>query len=190
MKAPAIEPGLSLYCLVQATLIEAASPRSHRTIGIGTDTDAPGPSYAATAFRGIPAADDGIAVRRGRTGLEGFQDRALRAGSGAHAGFEIDADQFDAGWNAERHRRFVGQRDLEEVFHDRRGQVPTGSAASKMPRLVVTHIDTDHDVRREADKPCILFIVSRTGLACNRLTDFLLEARPCRGAAQNHAFHH
>src|SRR4051794_41941774 len=59
---------------------------------------------------------------------------------------------------------------------------------TEMSGFVVTDIDANHDVGREADEPGVLFIVGGPGLAGDRL------AKSCeggsRGAGLHHAFHH
>src|SRR6201999_2519973 len=115
--------------------------------------------------------------------------RALRIGTGARAGLEIDADELDAGRHAERHRRFVGERDLQEVLDDRGRENAAGHAAAERARLVVTDIDAGDDVGRETDEPRILEVVRGAGLAGDRLADLFLEADAAGGAALHNAFH-
>src|SRR5882724_12184193 len=62
-----------------------------------------------------------------------------------------------------------------------------GSTLAEVARLVVAHIDTDDDVRRKADEPCILFVVGGAGLAGDWLADFLHHRRR---AALYDGFHH
>src|SRR5260370_18373358 len=107
---------------------------------------------------GIGNADHRVIIRRRGTRLEGFQDGpAAVARTGAHAGLGIDTDQLDSGRYPERNRRLVGERELEEVARDRRRQMTAGGAPAEVAWLVVAHIDADHDFRRKADEPCILF---------------------------------
>src|ERR1700743_1083645 len=50
-------------------------------------------------------------------------------------------------------------------------------ASSERTRLVVAHVDADHEVRREADEPGVLGLVGGAGLAGERLADFLQRGR-------------
>ena len=72
----------------------------------------------ADNLAGIPAghpavrvghADDRVVVRRRCAGLESFEDSAS-ARTYAHAALRVDADQLNAGRDAERHCRLVGKR--------------------------------------------------------------------------------
>src|SRR5271169_161481 len=65
-----------------------------------------------------------------------------------------------------------------------------GRTATEMARLVVAHIDADHDVRRVADEPGVLFVISGARLSGDRLAELLLETGARSGAAQDYTFHH
>src|SRR5207244_12974753 len=66
---------------------------------------------------------------------------------------DLDANKLDAGGHLEGNRGLVGERELQEILGDRRGQMTAGHAAAEIARLVETDIDADHEVRREADEP-------------------------------------
>src|SRR3954469_15439726 len=100
----------------------------------------------------IGHADDRVVVRWRGARLEGFQ-KAATARTGAHAALGVDADELDAGGHLEGNRGLVGEGELQEILGDRRGQMTTGHAAAEIARLVEADIDSDHEVRREADEP-------------------------------------
>src|SRR5215470_19331160 len=118
----------------------------------------PAAAYSAIRLRAdadsVSAAHggDGIVFGRCGAGLEGFQNGARGSRPGTLAGLDVDADELDAERHAERHRWFVGQRCPEEIPGDRRREMPSGGAATEMTRLVVSHIDADHEIGREADE--------------------------------------
>src|SRR5437588_12236721 len=73
----------------QSRLPQAAgAARPHRALGLGRDAER-SPIIIAHA-------DHGVVVGRRGTRLECFENHPLVAGSGAHAGLGIDADELDA----------------------------------------------------------------------------------------------
>ena len=91
-------------------------------------------SPASRSAVGIGNADDRVIVRRRGARLEGFQDGpAAFAGPARMPVLEIDPDQLDAGRHPERNRRLVGERKLQEIAGDRRGEMAAG--ARRRPRL-------------------------------------------------------
>ncbi len=117
-----------------------------------------------------------VGVRRGGARLERFEDRAgpfARAGAGA--GGEVDADQLDARRHAERRRRLVLQRLLQEVQGDGAREAAAGRPVAQRARLVVADVDAHREVGGEAHEPRILRVVGGAGLAGERLADLLQD---------------
>src|SRR3974390_1179199 len=160
-------------------LIQPAGSRAHCAVGVRTDAEEPG----LMPLIAIAIANYRIVVGRRGAGFEGFQNNPLATRPGALSGPKVDADQLDARRHAEGHRRFFGERDLHKILHDRRRQVGAGRAAREVTRLVVAHIDADHDVGRKPDEPGVPLVVGGAGLASHRLADFLLESGARRGTA-------
>ena len=138
---------------------------------------ASGGANRRAAAVGVGDPDHAVIIRRRGAGLEGFREWSAFARAAPHAGLGVDADQLDAGGHLERNRRLVGERELEEVLDDRRGEMAAGGALAEIARLVVADIDADREVRREADEPGVLFVVGGSGLAGDRLADFLQDRR-------------
>jgi len=84
------------------------------------------------------------------------------------------------GGHAERHCGLVGQRRLEEILGDRRRQVAAGGVAAEMARLVVAHVNTDHEIGREAMNQASFLVIGGAGLAGNRLLDLVQYSRSAR----------
>src|SRR3979490_3019397 len=127
-------------CYPSATLIKPAGAWTEQTAIV---------RRLRTAV-GVGNADHGVIIRRRGTRLEGFEDGpAAIARTGPHSGRLIDADQLDSGRYLERDRRLVGERKLQEVPGDRRGQMSAGRTLAEIARLVIAHVDADDDVRGE-----------------------------------------
>ena len=106
---------------------------------VRTARSASGETDIGAAARGCLGADDRVAVGRRGAGLERFEDDVRVARAGAHAALGVDADELDARRHAERNRRLVGERHLQEIAHDRRGEMAAGGEPPDMARLVVAH---------------------------------------------------
>src|SRR5262249_31548627 len=111
----------------------------------------------------------------------------LGARASARSALQIDADKLDAWRHAERRRRLVDKRDLQKFLHDRRGEMTTSGAPTKMTRLVVANINSHYDVPRAPDEPGVLFVVPGPRFSRDRLSDFAHHrGRP----ALDDTFHH
>src|SRR5262245_14745573 len=169
--------------------IEPASARANRAVRIGADAEEPAtvPAPGSSVVRSRPVTNDRVAVRRGGSWLERFENCPLGARASARSALQVDTDELDPWRHAERRRRLVGKRDLQKFLHDRCGEMTTGGAATKMTRLVVAKINSDDNVRCETDEPCVLFVVRGPRFPRDRLSDLAHH----RGrAALNDAFHH
>ncbi len=138
----------------------------------------------------IVVADDRIGCRAATVpGLKASSRPPARTGRDAHAGLRIDADQLDAGRHAERHRRLVGERHLEEVPDDRRRRcrrpsrrgrsgAACRSRGRRRPRGRARSRRTTRPFRRWWCRSC-------RRSACRPRAD-----RSCAVPRWHHAFHH
>ena len=92
-----------------------------------------------------------IGIGRCLPGFESFEDRARAIR--AHPRLQIDRDQLDADWHAERHVGLVLQRHFHEIAEDRRRIMRRLRLIAERTRLVVAHIDADSEIGRIADEP-------------------------------------
>src|SRR5262245_17503473 len=172
---------------VRPRSIQPASAGADCTVGVGADTEEPSTVAAPGSSVIRPFTNDRVAVRRGRSRLESFENGPLGARAGARSALQIDTDKLDAWRHAEWRCRLVDERDLQKFLHDRRGEMTTSGAPPKMTRLVVAKINSNDYVRREADEPGVLFIVRGPRFSRDRLSDL---AHHCGRAALDDAFHH
>src|SRR5262249_13440154 len=138
--------------------VQPARPGAEHAVGIGRNAE-----RALVALLGN--SNDRVIVRRRGAGLEGLEDLPALSAARAHAGARVEPRQLEAGGRAERHGRLVGERGLEEVLDDRRGELTAGRATAEMPRLVEADIAAHREVRRVTDEPGVFLVVGGAGLA-------------------------
>src|SRR6185369_13577738 len=83
----------------------------------------------------------------------------------------VDADEADAGRDAEGGRRLVLERRRHEIAEDRPGVVGPFLALAEGARLVEADEDAGDEVGREAHEPVVLVVAGGAGLAGKRLAD-------------------
>src|SRR3954469_19353462 len=135
---------------IRKTSIQAAATLCDGAVGLRRDRFAAGPGA------GLIHADHPIAVGRTGSWLEGFHDGAAIALIGLHAGLAVDGDYLHALGHMEVDDRRSLERFLHEILEDRRREAATGCAMAQALRLVVTHIETDHEVRGVTHEPGVL----------------------------------
>src|SRR6185312_1996399 len=130
------------------------------------------PADGAPPAAALVSGDDDavVAVRLGAR-LEGLEDDVAIARLRRPPRRRVDADEPDAGRDAELDPRLALESGGHEVAEDGRRVARPLLVIAEGPRLVEADIDCGDEIGREADEPIVAVVARRSGLAGERLAD-------------------